>query len=263
MLVAVLLVSVVVVSATACGGGGGAEVAVASKRSDPRPTTTIPAPSVASATTTPQTTGGATEVSVFCDRLRAVTALPPTDDPVEAVRRFAGLADGAPAAVAEPFRTLVGVSQRLEALPREAPGSAEAALGILVDPAVTAAGVALENWAQANCGFGISSEPPAGPGGPGGDPSTAGTIRLEDVSAVEEANPDRSWTGKVDSTTIIGDNDVQLGAGGSDLSAPEALEACEAVRTALVATNPRVVVRVQNGTRTVAASPVGGTCAIT
>lgn len=261
-----LLVGVAALAAAGCGGG--VEVQASSKRSNPRPdasTSTVPGTAPETGTVPPGS--GGTGVAAFCDRLRAAAALPSTDDPAEAVRRFSDLAADAPAPVADDLQTLAGAVQRLDALPKESPEAAGEAIGILLDPAVIRAGVAVEDWARTNCGLDIDPDPAPGSGdsaGAGEDPPpAAGDISLDDIDAVKEANGGRSWPDKINSTTIVNDTDVQLSAGQSDLSAPEALEACEAVRVALVPKNPEVVVSVLNGNRAVAASPAGGTCAVT
>lgn len=265
---AALVVLVGVAALAAAGCGGGVDVQASSKRSNPRPEpSTSAAPgTVPDAGTVPPGTGG-TDVAAFCDRLRAAAALPPTDDPAEAVRRFSDLAADAPEPVAKDLQAMAGAVQRLDALPKGSPDAAGEAIGILLDPAVLRAGVAVENWARTNCGLEIDPDPAPGSGdsaGAGEDPAPApGDISLEDIDAVKEANAGRSWPDRINSTTIVNDTDVQLSAGRSDLSAPEALEACEAVRVALVPKNPKVVVSILNGSRTVAASPAGGTCAVT
>ena len=80
---------------------------------------------------------------------------------------------------------------------------------------------------------------------------------------MKEANSSATWPDKITSTSIINDTDVTLIANDSDLlTADEGLEACVALREALVVINPQVIITVKSGETTVAAAPAGSACAV-
>jgi hypothetical protein len=129
-------------------------------------------------------------------------------------------------------------------------------------------------------GFGLDdalgSDPGGAPGGddpsgttlPGGDPSEGGPdIGLEDLDAIEEAHLGEVWVDKVYSTSIVNDQEIQLIASdgedgfGEPLTEEEAIDACDAVRTALEGRQPALSVEVLNGATVVVRGAAGVPCA--
>ncbi len=248
-------------AATACGGDAALP---APKESDERPAG-----------------GGDGSGSEYCDAVAGLADMDPDelDDPAKAVAALAELGEVAPADLADSFDVLSGIVEELGALDQDDPDSVSQSLEIIMDPEVQDAAEAIDSYTMEECGIDLDGEDPLDDGSldddmfddidesttttvDPGDTSSTGDIDLEDVDDVKDANSSATWTQKLTSTTILNDTDVTLAADSSDPVTPaEAMEACEAVRTALVTINPGVTVTISNGETPVAASPARGTCA--
>ncbi len=200
----------------------------------------------------------------------------------EAKRRFEELIAVAPDEIRSDLEVYAGLIDELMALDdaensEDPEAGMDAVMGLLFDPRVLAAGMAIESFLADECGIEAStagglgstedlfgdgdSESGSGEAGSGG-----ADISLEDLEAIEEAAAGAPWTAKVSSTAILNDSEVQLiaPANGEGSSAPltpeEAVAACEAVRTALEARQPALTVEVLNAETVVARGAAGVPC---
>lgn len=172
---------------------------------------------------------------------------------------------------------------------------------LMFDPDLIAATKTLEKYAVSQCGFdpdeaserfgmGIDdgedadgrwdfemSEPdPADPeesqDPEAADPDeirTSGDISLEDLDEVKAAHSDESWSAKIVSSGISGNQYIQLFGKGPDdeyierepLSIDESLAACEAMRDAFGGEQPDLEVSVGNGDEVLVTGTVSEACA--
>ncbi len=237
------------------------------------------------------------EVEAFCAKaaeLGQTANATDAEDPGEMSAQYDELLAVAPEQVREDLEVLRDAVDSMSELDASgAPLSPDEALeemfSAVMSPELMTAALNLEAFMAEHCGIDMSSNgglglddalgsdpggDPSGddPGGgttvPGGDPSAGGTdIGLEDLDAIEEAHTGEAWVDKVYSTSIVNDQDIQLiGSDGSDgfgepLTEQEAIDACEAVRTALEVRQPALSVEVLNGATVVARGAAGVPCA--
>ena len=237
--------------------------------------------------------GSNPEGSDICDDLLGLSeeqSLSLDDGPEaveEAVRRVREMAAAAPEDVADALEVFADLFEQMGELASDGEGGLDAFGEILAqmgDPEVIAASETLTEYLVEQCGvdptgaeqqFGV--DPFAGSGDPfaGGtetpeqttSPEDPSDISLEDLDAIKDANAGSAWVDKIFSTGIGNNRSVQLGApgpddglGGDPLTTAEAIEACEAVRTALEDRQPDLTVEVSNGDSTVASGAAGVPC---
>jgi hypothetical protein len=279
--------AVLALAAVACDGGG--TEAFASKVSNVRPAASAgggggAGPGSEGSGPSGSGSGPSTDVAPedkpYCDAIAAAAADQTASglDPSAAVESMSRLADLAPAELRDDYRTLKSVVGRLSSLDQDDPVSIAKALELVTRPDVLAASEAIAADALQRCGVtlstgGLGESDPSGGSGPGADDPTVttpggsaragtGRIGLQDVEAVRTANQGSSWAPKLTSTTILNSVDVTLTAEpSSGLTPDEGLQACDAVRAALVQLDDRVAVTISDGSRVVAASTAGGECA--
>lgn len=225
----------------------------------------------------PADDGGGGSSSEYCDAVADLADMDPDelDDPTKAVAALAALGDVAPDDLKESFDVLSGVVEELGALDPDDPDFVTQSLEIVMDPAVQDAAEAIDGFTMDECGVDLDGEDPLDDGSFDDDmfddttttvfpddSGSSGDIDLEDIDDIKDANSGSTWTQKLNSTTILNDTDVTLAADSADpVTVGEAMEACEAVRVALVPINAGVTVTISNGETPVVASPAGGTCA--
>jgi hypothetical protein len=240
------------------------------------------------------------EVEAFCakaaelDQAAIDQAPEDAEAAAEARAQFDELLAVAPEAIRGDLQVLADVIDSMADLDQgDGPSSPEEAfeemLSSVLSPGVIAAGVNLQAYLSEHCGidmsssggFGLDGAVPGDPGGVAGDPSGGTTpeggaapsgggadIGLEDLDAVEEAHLGEPWVDKVYSTSIVDDRQIQLIASdgtdgfGEPLTEEDAVDACEAVRTALEVRQPALSVEVLNGATVVVRGAAGAPCAV-
>lgn len=260
------------VAAVACGGAG--EGALASKESNVR-------------SGSAESDGGSDPDSEYCTAVGALQGpdAADLDDPAAAIAALAALGDVAPEELKSSFEVLSGVVEDLAGMDPDDPDYIGRALEAVMDPSVQEAADHIDDVTAEMCGLDLSEDlddpgssddafpDDAFPDDPFADDtlpdvsipdpgSAAGDIDLEHVDRIKDEHEGSTWVAKLRSTSILNDTAVSLSADSSDPVTPaEAIEACEAVRSALVGINPDVTVAISNGDTTVAESPAGGVCA--
>lgn len=224
----------------------------------------------------------------FCAQLEAASeedTMMLGDDPAEAAaaaEELRELASSAPGAVADALTTFADLMDELAELEGSDEGDMESfgrVMALMFDPEIIEAGQVMEKYAVSECGFdpeeaserfGSSTEDSSGPGDSGEfdfDPAepddgastddirTSGEISLEDLDDVKSSHSAESWSEKIVSSGISGDNSIELYGKGPDdeyierkpLTVGESVAACEAMREAFSAEQPELEVRVGNG----------------
>lgn len=258
----------------ACGEEEAPEVAISGER----PSTSTTA------------AGGDADPTEFCDALAASQAAEGGDgggdgagagngdtDVAEVLAELEALAELAPAELVDDFEVMAGAFEQLEGLDEDDPESLEAIFEVVFDEEMLSATLALEAYAEEECGLELEGLDPTTSGG-GGDTGSGGgdtgsgagpehdpddpDVHLEEVGAVEDAHEGESWADKLDSTFINMGHEVTVSADPSaGLTEDEALDACRALVEALRPGNAELTVAVQSGETVLASAPEGGDCA--
>lgn len=234
---ALALVPIVVLGA--CSDGGG----------------TVPVDSDPSTTTAE----GADAASDYCraaEQFSGEQGLDLSGDPEAALAGLEQMAATAPEEIAGDLTVLVEGVRRLGGLDQDDPDALAGIFELLTDPEVGPAIERVEEFTATECGIDLGSDGSAD--GLDSSPDD-GTIDLEDVDAVTDANASSTWADKLSSTVINFGSEVQVGSEAGALSGDEALEACEALLTALSGIDPEVTVEVAAGD-TVLARSSDGSC---
>jgi len=102
------------------------------------------------------------------------------------------------------------------------------------------------------------------------EPTDPSDISLDDMDAIKDAHEGEVWGEKIFSTSISNDKAISLGAaateeefGDGPLTVEEAVQACEAVRTALEGRQPQLTIEILNGEAVVAQGGAGVPCTAT
>jgi len=227
--------------------------------------------------------GGAEPGGDFCGVLRELDAIQSdTDDPAQMVESLSRAGDSAPAELRSAFETLAGVVEQIGGLEQNDDADVAKTLEIVLDPAVQDAAERIDAYASANCGvelddgdgssptpddslFGDTSPDDTSPDDTTPDdtiPGASGDIDLEHVDSILEEHKPAAWAEALNFTTVMNDTAVTLATGTpTGMSVTDALEACEAVRSALVSRNPDVTVEIRDGDKLLASSSTGEKCA--
>ena len=256
----ILATSVVVAAmallAVGCSDGSGDGSALASLRSNARPT--------ASSGTGPDVGPGTDPNSDFCKQLKQLDddGNLANQDPAAAVEALSKIGDVAPPELQGDFETLAGAVQELSGIDESAPDSVERALTVVTRPEVLAASGRITDAALTECGVVLDPTDETTTTEPGSGGSASGDLDLEDVDAVREDATDATWPDKLTSTSIINDTVVELSAdAAAGLTADEAVQACTAVRAALVKKNPKVTITIRGGDSVLARAVEDAPCA--
>ncbi|MGK0277020.1 MAG: hypothetical protein ACI9N0_003419 [Ilumatobacter sp.] len=218
------LVVVTVVALAACGGGSSDEGSSA---------------------------GGSTEQ--FCAVLRAADLADDTDEPTIAELRT--LAEQAPESIRSDVDTLVDAVEALSGVDESDAEAFEAAFAIVLSPEFVEAGDRLEAFGVDECGFEPTDD------GFSDDGADTGSRANSDISAdaggelddplydpffddpvdptvasyegaksfIDQNYPAAPWRTRLGSWSFTGPEVVELGAGGVDITAAEAVEICTAI----------------------------------
>lgn len=214
------VVVVMVVALAACGGGSSDEASSA---------------------------GSSTEG--FCEILRATNLADDADGP--AVAELRALAEQAPGSIRSDVVTVVDAIEALSGVDESDPEAFEAAFSIFLSPEFTEAGERLTAFGVEECGF-----EPAGSGLADSDADTDADAsfnasgELDDPlysplfddpidpsvasyegaqSFIDQNYPTAPWRTRLGSWSLSGGDAAELGAGGVDITAAEAVEVCTAI----------------------------------
>ena len=182
--------------------------------------------------------GSATEQ--FCEVLRATDLA--DQDAESTAAEFRALAEQAPDSIRGDVDTLVDAIEVLNGVDENDPEASEKAFAIVLSPEFAKAGERLEAFGVDECGF-----EPAGDGfsdddADGGeltdplyDQFFDGPIDPTDASFegaqsfIDQNYPTASWRTRLGSWSYSGGTAVELGVGGVDITAAEAVEVCTAI----------------------------------
>lgn len=243
--VVTLLLAPLVVATGACSGDD--TVAVPDDRDGSSSTTVSPA-------------GG--DAEAYCATAREVAGQDGVDLSEDADAAYAGLqrmAADAPTELDDDFATFLDGVADIAQLDEDDPAALTGIFELLTDEDFTAAADAIERYTADQCGVELGAADPSSDDAGSGTGAADG-IELEDIDAVKEANGSASWSEKLSTTVIDGAADVRVSSAEGELTAAEALSACEALLSALGPIDPQVTVEVAAGD-TVLADSSGGTCA--
>jgi hypothetical protein len=241
-----------------CSDGSGGGSGLVSMHSNTRPT----ASAGTGASGGPGSGGGTDPTSAFCRQLRKLDGEGSLagKDPAAAVEALSRVGDVAPPALRGDVATLAGAVKELAGIDRSDPASIDKVLAVAARPEVLAASGRITDAARTECGLDLGSKP-TGTSDRGGA-AASGDLNLEDVDAVRSAAKDTTWPDKLTSTSIINDTAVELSADASSgLTADEAVQACTAVRSALVKKNPKVTITIRSGETVLARAVEDAPCA--
>jgi hypothetical protein len=241
-----------------CSGGSGDGSGLVSMHSNTRPA----ASSGTGGGSASGADAGTDPTSAFCRQLRKLQREGSLagKDPAAAVEALSRLGDAAPPELRGDVDALAGAVKELAGIDESDPASIDTVLAVVTRPEVLAASGRITDAARTECGVDLAAGPAGGAGG--SSPGAAGDLDLEDVDAVRDAATDASWPDKLTSTSIINDTAVELSADpGSGLNAEEAVQACTAVRAALVKKNPDVTITIRSGDTVLARAVKDAPCA--
>lgn len=202
------------------------------------------------APTTASATGNAdSEYCRAAARFSGDAGLDLSGDPDAALAGIEQMAAAAPDEIADDLAVVVEGVRGLDGLDANDPDALAALFELLADPQVETAIERVEQYTSSECGIDLGS-----------DESAAGAeIELEDVDAVKDTNSGSTWADKLSTTVINFGSEVTVSSGEGELSADEALEACDALVSSLSSIDPDVTVEVAAGD-TVLARSSDGSC---